>query len=351
MSGTPPIAVHVPTELGGVRHVTESLSRAIEENGRAVVRVPDARALLRARAAGVKSAILSLHTGFLAPLFERSVYILHGFPLVHVQSPLRRVAIRAAARVARSGGARLVAVSHLTRAVHENLYGIPVDEVIFNGCSESLHERARVAGMRPPKAKAVAFVGRLVEGKGVRAIMEGFLASSLPSRGYVLRFAGAGPLATAIAEIGRRHPEIELLGEVSEAAKEELLLASEAFVSLNSFEPMGVVFVEAVLCGCKVVAPFCGGHREFIPVGHPLAPCDPYDVASIGAAFDRIPSMALPGRPAELSMFSYRETIAPRYLRALDSEVATTDVLMNATSSEPSRAERRESASSIGRIR
>jgi glycosyltransferase involved in cell wall biosynthesis len=315
--GISPLVVYCPREMGGVRHVTEALSDGIEQNGRAVIRAHSLADLMRARWSGASTAILSLEAGFLAGLYRKSVYILHGFPVVDSYSLARRVAVRAAARLARRGGARLVAVSHLTRAVHERLYGISVDAVIFNGCSGSLHRRAAEPRNGSTRHKWITYVGRLIEGKGVKVIVAGFATSTLPSLGYELRIAGGGPLAEWVSEASRRCASIRMLGEISEQAKEDLLFSSEAFVSLNDFEPMGVVFVEAALAGCKIVAPFCGGHREFIPLEHAVSLCDPSSVVSVAAAFDRLPSLRSMSAPWTSAAFSYPDHVAREYLAVL----------------------------------
>jgi glycosyltransferase involved in cell wall biosynthesis len=323
-TGSSAIVIYSPRELGGVRHVTECLASGIEQNGRTVIIARSLDEVVRARVhGGATEAILSLEAGYLSFLFRRSVYILHGFPRVDSYSTWRRVAVRMAARIARRGGSRLVAVSHLTRAVHERFYGIPVDAVVFNGCSESLNDRAAEGRFTHPRDKAITYVGRLIEGKGLRRIVRGFVASRLPARGYELRVAGSGPLRDWVLSESRASPSVRVLGEVSEAEKEDLLFDSEAFVSLNDFEPMGVVFAEAVLAGCKIVAPLVGGHREFIPLDHPVSLCDPGDVRSVAKAFDRVPSLEYAAALWGSRVFSYPATIAPAYLQVLDGEGAS----------------------------
>jgi glycosyltransferase involved in cell wall biosynthesis len=311
------VVVHCPQEVGGVRQVTEALADGIAYQGRAAVKAEGLMSLVRWRLRGVRSAVLSLQTGVLAFLFRRSVYILHGYPRVDSYSLARRVAIRVTARLARMGGAKLVAVSHLTRAVHERIYGIPVDAVIFNGCSAALHSRATISNPERMRSRWVTYVGRLIDGKGIKTIVEGFIASRLPSSGYELRVAGRGPLEGWLRTIASEHPQVVPLGGISECEKDDLLYESEAFVSMNDFEPMGVVFVEALMSGCKIVAPLCGGHREFIPQEYPLSLCDPADLGSVRSAFDRLLDLDAP-RPVARSLFDYRESIAPRYIQLLD---------------------------------
>jgi glycosyltransferase involved in cell wall biosynthesis len=316
MTSSAPVVIYSPAQAGGVRHVTECLADGIQRNGRQAVLARTISDLVRARRQGATEAILSLEAGYVAPLFARSIYILHGMPFVDTHASWRRAAVRGAARCARWSGARLVAVSYVTRAVHERLYGIPVDAVITNGCSASFHARAEARTAASGRERWVAFVGRLIDGKGIRKIVRAFAASGLPALGYELRVAGSGPLSSWVTAEAEQCRAIRVLGAITEQAKEDLLFRSDAFVSLNDFEPMGVVFAEALLAGCKIVAPVFGGHREFLPASHPVALCDPANVESITAALDAIPSLPHPG-PAPRKEFDYLRTIAPRYLEVL----------------------------------
>jgi len=311
----PRIVVNVPRVQGGVRNVTESLAAALREHGAEVVEAHSLREVIAARLGGARHAILSVGAGLLACLFPRCVYILHGFPVHGFYSAPKRLAVRWVARLAVRCGARTVAVSYLVRAVYDRIYGIRVDEVVFNGCSAVFH-RLREAGLPAPE-RAVIFVGRWVATKRVPQAIEAFLASELPAMGWSMRLVGSGPQEAEVLALAARSRQVEVVGPVEEEAKADLMARSAIFVSLSDLEPMGVVFVEAMLAGCAIVAPHFGGHREFIPPGYPLHTCDPASVASIAAAMNAAARQSARGAPIDSRQFDYRASIAPAYLAAL----------------------------------
>jgi glycosyltransferase involved in cell wall biosynthesis len=59
-------------------------------------------------------------------------------------------------------------------------------------------------------------------------------------------------------------------------------LSSKVFVSLNPLEPFGIVFLEALMAGCNIVAPYTGGHLD-IAINFPNSffLVDPYNPVSI----------------------------------------------------------------------
>jgi glycosyltransferase involved in cell wall biosynthesis len=309
------IVINVPRVQGGVRNVTESLAAALRELGVDVVLAHTFREVIAARLGGAHHAILSVGAGLLACLFPRCVYILHGFPVHGFYSAPKRIAVRWVARLAVLCGARTVAVSYLVRAVYDRLYGIRVDEVVFNGCSAAFH-RLRAAGLPSPE-RAVIFVGRWVVTKRVPLAIEAFLASDLPTMGWSMRVVGSGPQEAEVRALASRSSQVEVVGPVEEEVKAALMARSSIFVSLSDLEPMGVVFVEAMLAGCAIVGPHFGGHREFIPPGYPLHTCDPASVPSIAAAMNAAARQAVRGAPVDSRQFDYRESIAPAYLAAL----------------------------------
>lgn len=311
------IIIYTDNKEGGVRNVTQNLAAGLRSNGHDTYEAETFGEVIRLAIAHPRSAaVLSLSTGVLSFLFSRKVYILHGFATVDTHSWLKSFGLRLIARLAAIFGARLVAVSYLTRAVYERFMGIKVQDVIFNGCSNDFI----LLNQNPqpyPKEKTVVFIGRLIAGKRVLEAIQGFLISELSHKGYRMQVVGSGPLEQTIKKLYQNNPNIEILGGISDAQKLEVIARSEIFVSLNDFEPMGVVFVEAMMANCKIVAPFCGGHREFIPQGYSLATCDPHMPASIAKAFNSLESTGAFSGEFRSEIFNYTKSIAPRYLENL----------------------------------
>lgn len=315
MSARPTIVIYVPRKQGGVRHVTQSLATAVSRHGFEVIVAETARQFFRAALEDrSRYGIGSLAAGFACPLFRRSVYILHGFATHDTHSLARRVVLRVMSRMLGAFGTKLCAVSDLTRMVHERLFGIRVDERIHNGVGEQLLARSSST----PKEKLILYVGRLIAGKGVERIVDGFRLSGLAACNYRLALAGDGPLKEVLRDLIGGDPAIDLLGEISEERKITLLNEADIFISLNNFEPMGVVFAEAVVTECKIVAPHCGGHREFIPQHYPMFACDPASAQDVAQALGRAARSDERFRSEQVrDYFSYEKRVAPAYLALL----------------------------------
>lgn len=313
------ILVYVPRSLGGVRNVTLGLADGFRFRGHEVVVCESLLQCVRhAWGRSIDLAVLSLASGVLALLFSQCIYILHGFAAVDAHSFFVRRMLSFIPRFVRCVGGKLVAVSYLTKSVHERILGIPVDGVIFNGVSKEFFDMAQSFSPES-KSKVILFVGRFIPGKKVLESGAAFLQSGLQDQGYRMQFIGAGPLLPNLQAMAKQHKAIEIFVDVEEPVKVEMMRRAEIFLSLNDFEPMGVVFAEALVCGCKIVAPICGGHREFIPLNYPLVTCDPSNEQSIIEAMRKASTVSAEVQDFDFSCFSYREHIAQQYLALVNS--------------------------------
>ena len=316
------IVIYVPRCQGGVRNVTLSLAESIRSKGIDVFTVHDHYSLLsfsiryffatRRR----PSAILSLSSGIFAPLFERSVYILHGFPVKPLYGFFRAESLKVCARLASLSGAKTSAVSYLTKNIFQRIYGIHVDFVIPNGVSSHFHSAPSPS---LPKAKRVLYLGRLSSNKGVLELAAAFFSSSLPSKGYQLWIAGSGPLGGRLAELASSSGSVVYLGEVDEDVKMNLYLDSEIFVSLNDFEPFGVTAIEASFACCKTILAYGTGIADHFPMGGVLIKCDPQSKRSVAGALEAAVELGFPAPldPLQKLVYDY-SFIASKYLAILD---------------------------------
>jgi glycosyltransferase involved in cell wall biosynthesis len=145
--------------------------------------------------------------------------------------------------------------------------------------STELPDRAaarRRAGL-PDTARIVLFLGRLVAGKGIRLLLDGFAAGSRPGdlllvagrgeRGYERRLhAHAGRLAA--------RDQVRFVGWVSGAAKADLLAGADLLALPSAGENFGNVVVEALGVGTPVLlSPEVFLADELVPA-HAAAVCD-----------------------------------------------------------------------------
>lgn len=135
-------------------------------------------------------------------------------------------------------------------------------EVIHHGLDASRYEWAE----RP--RDYVAFVGRLARVKGPHTAIDA-------AAGAGVRIRVAGDVHEVDREFGRREvmprltlPHVSYLGTIGMAAKVPLLRDARALLApIEWNEPFGLILIEAMLCGCPVVAYPRGSVPELIEPG------------------------------------------------------------------------------------
>lgn len=282
------IIIFVPSSIGGIRQVSECIGKSLKSQGYAVI---ISRSILSLICNAIAFTVhykqrpyglLCLECGFFSFLFKRSIYILHGFPVKPYYGVLREKALIESARTAKIMGAKLSAVSYLTRNIFQRIYAIPVDEIINNGVSQEY--------LRLPshvKKKQILYIGRLSQNKGIEKIISIFHELNLGDIGYKLCIAGGGELESYIQAISETNPSIVYYGRIDEKEKKRLYQESEIFASLNDFEPFGLTYIEALMCRCKVIAPHGSGIIDYISFSPFCFACDPLSPVDLKNCFER----------------------------------------------------------------
>lgn len=145
------------------------------------------------------------------------------------------------------------------------------------------------AGPPDPALRAgrprIAFVGRLEWEKGVFtavAALPAVLARHPQAR---LRIVGTGgqqqALAQAVADAGLE-ASVQLLGHVDEHTLADVYASSDLVIAPSSYEPFGIVALEAAAAGVPLVVGDTGGLAEFVTErrGRRCRPNDPDDLAA-----------------------------------------------------------------------
>ena len=120
--------------------------------------------------------------------------------------------------------------------------------------------------------KIVLFVGKYVAWKGIEWLLRAFAMLLQDDRKDIaLVVGGAGPEAERlryqglIRELGMQD-HVLLIGEVRYEDVGELMNVATVFVLPSYHEPFGLVLLEALACGLRVVAPDQGGPAGFVPL-------------------------------------------------------------------------------------
>ena len=204
-----------------------------------------------------------------------------------------------------------VAISHAVGATLPTRY-----ELIYNPyAAETFYPRQ--AARRP---RSLIFVGRLVPEKGAATLLEA--VASLRRAGFecTLTIAGEGPQRLELEALIQSHDlagQVFLAGSVVGDALAELFSAHQVAVVPSLWpEPLGIVALEAIACGCHVIGTSQGGLPEAIGDCGVVVPNG--DVAALAQAIEDALSAppdeaAAARRLKHLGKFQPR-AVAQRYL-------------------------------------
>jgi glycosyltransferase involved in cell wall biosynthesis len=155
----------------------------------------------------------------------------------------------------------------------------------------------------PPPAKrdTVAFIGRLVKGKGVETLVEAMSSVPAPAR---LVIAGEGPLRPVLESRARAlgvSDRIDFAGRLS-VAQVSVLYERAAVVAVPSEwpEPLGMVGPEALGHGRPVAGTAAGGSAEWLKDGETGLATPPKNAKALAAALNRL--LADPALSTQLAL-------------------------------------------------
>ena len=109
--------------------------------------------------------------------------------------------------------------------------------------------------------KIALFVGRLIEIKGVKLLVE--IAKKLKHIHFV--FIGSGPLETYLKRYEKEYRNIHFIGEIKNFKLSKYYSAADVLVVPSLYdEGFGRVILEAMSCGTPVIASNRGGIKEYV---------------------------------------------------------------------------------------
>ncbi len=157
---------------------------------------------------------------------------------------------------------KLITVSNATKRKME-FFGMKNISVIPNGIELKKYKRSK-------KEKTVLYIGRLVKYKHVDELIK--VMSKIQKRyDYKLKIIGMGEEYENLRELSKKlNVDVKFYGFASERTKLDELSKAEIFVNPSTVEGFGIVLLEAMASGCKVVAKpldayeFCNGENSIL---------------------------------------------------------------------------------------
>jgi alpha-maltose-1-phosphate synthase len=198
---------------------------------------------------------------------------------------------------------------------------VPSDRVhvIYNGIDTDLYrpdsgrEVLNRYGIDPARP-SVVFVGRVTRQKGLPVLLRA--ARRFDSAAQLVLCAGQADTAELQAEVtglvgqlrAARDGVILIPGMLTKAEVIQILSHATVFVCPSEYEPLGIVNLEAMACGCAVVASAVGGIPEVVADGVTGRLVPPGDEASLAEAVNAL--IREPGRTAALGARGRERAVA-----------------------------------------
>jgi glycosyltransferase involved in cell wall biosynthesis len=246
---------------------------------------------------------------------------------------LRRT--RWAKPLARFVFARARAIVCVSTYLREQLLALCVaDAARVRVVPQPVHPLFQRAAVSTQRSDTILTVARLTRQKGIDTLIDAL--AILRARGVDarLRIIGDGPERAALEQHARDlnvHAHVEFLGALPQAELPAHYARAAVFVLPSIREGMGLVFVEALLCGTPIIATASGGVTDIIRDGETGLLFPERDARALADALERIlRDGALAARLAANGAAFVRERFTPErvaaqyieiYQRAMDNSL------------------------------
>ena len=192
------------------------------------------------------------------------VYFLHGFFNRSYYGKIKSEIGSWVQRLFTRKSNYVFANSFFTKMINDQFFGIKTDKVFHLGVTSEYSNTIRDKNIKKEK-NTFLYVGRLVQAKGVGYIVEAMKLLQDKGIYYKTYIAGDGDDMIELKKYVNDYKlNIHYLGRISQKELVTYYEKSEIFISMNSSEPFGIVFPEAILAKCKIICPYTGGQVEYL---------------------------------------------------------------------------------------
>lgn len=284
IAGSDVEVVQIP-ELEGQPRVTETVSRRTPLGRQQIGKLFAFANSLRTGAlehANRNLDVLYTHQYLDDLLLSRVVDV----PVVYEYHGLQSTGAGATAREVLSGTEWLIANSRYTASSVREAFGRTVDGVVPPGVDPDLFSPGAEPAVEAA-APTILFVGRVVEGKGLRDLIDAVAATKAEPRVFVV---GTGAVETFRAHARSRGlgDDVRFVGEVPHEELPRYYGACDLFCNPSRYESFGMVNLEAMACGTPVVTTDVGGIPEYATHGESALLVPPRDTHALRDALDEL---------------------------------------------------------------
>jgi glycosyltransferase involved in cell wall biosynthesis len=231
----------------------------------------------------------------------------------------------------------VMAVSSTIADLASRAYGFPRDQIdlVYCGVDTDLFHPGRGREHEAQKP-TVLFVGNITENKGIDTLFDAIMRLRDKYPNICLQILGKednelAPRFRQELRAKRAYANVQFRGFVDRSQLPEFYRQAHVYCSPAEFEGLGTTYLEAMSCGCPVVASTAGGTPESVLDGKTGLLVPRRDVAATAAALDRIlgdsslrQRMSQAGRERVVAEFS-DDVFINRVLKVYEKAIARSE--------------------------
>ena len=253
------------SRIGGVRISTMSLANSLEFLGYEIEYIFGIKSIVFFlknllniyKTKGKKYFFITWGIYNLIPLpRKRTLCFMHGFPSYNQQDKIRYYLFRLIILINKVRRIRTISVSKFSHAILKDIFKINTHLIrnsipykyLANPCNKEIN-----------KDIDIIFIGRANTFK-LPIFIIGYL-EDLAKLGLNILIIGNGKSKDNYLKLNKK-TKIKFYDYIEYQNVFKLLKKSKYFISCSDSEPFGLVFLEALICGCKIISPRSGGILE-----------------------------------------------------------------------------------------
>lgn len=195
------------------------------------------------------------------------IHFFHGFPSIKYYGLLKLTVMLVLDKLYCKYFEYTFANSNFTFVINNDIYKNRILKVINLGLGYDFLEQLKgVDKIENASNGKLLYVGRLHDAKKVDVILYALkYIKEKYGKDYEFNVIGSGPEEDKLKEISLKYNlKVNFFGSLPSSEITSFYRNSEIFISLNPHEPFGMVYLEALANGCKIICPNSGGQLDFL---------------------------------------------------------------------------------------